>query len=123
MPVLFTDHSPATLEEAIDIIVSNLNEEEREAVTMTESCEFHHDFGQSMRNNWGLWDAKSKLSRHFKKRFKLSHADDMSRMILEGVYALVKGEEFSPEEEAEAYLQYWRTQKSQVSTFFPWSGL
>jgi hypothetical protein len=68
---------------------------------------YHHGLGTWMRNEWGLWDEKSDLHKHF-KAMGLFHADDMSGLILLSFHRKVNEKELKTEEQIENYKQYWR---------------
>jgi hypothetical protein len=107
MPLKFKKHTPNTLEEAVDLIVAHLDAEEREAIRESDPVEFHHLIGREMRNEWQLWHADAPLARHFAQRFNLTHADDISSIILSSVSANVKGEMYDPYADAIMYQAHW----------------
>lgn len=83
---------PKTIQEAIEIIAGGLNGEELQFIRTHTPSEVHHTVGRHIRNDWGLWVEKTPLVQNFKKRFKLfGHGDDVSGIILEGVWADVTG--------------------------------
>lgn len=104
---------PPTLEDAISYLVSCCDEEDAEMIrTKGESIAvemfghdgkpfklntypyiMHHGYGQMIRNAWGLWNG-SILQDHFKQRFGLGHADDMSGLIMDGVEAHFQGKPY-----------------------------
>lgn len=109
MPVVWADHNPKTLFEAVDIIAGNLDSEEIKYIHDNGATSVHHWFGMAMRNNWGLWQG-SDLRKHFIKRYGIKHADDMSALILDAVEAQVKGtpwNEGDAEIHADRYKQHW----------------
>lgn len=107
MPVNFDDHAPATLEDAVSIILSGLTDDERDLVR-NDHPYIHMGFGRHMRNGWGLWNG-SALRDHFLEVYGLGHADDMSGMILAAVRASVRGETFRPDKKARYYRDFWRS--------------
>lgn len=42
--------------------------------------------GMQIRNNLGLWNKEGLLHKHFKEVHGIDHADDMSDMIIRGIY-------------------------------------
>lgn len=49
-----------------------------------------------LRNSWSLWATDSPIKRDAMEKYKISHADDISGLILEWVYAKVCGVKFDP---------------------------
>lgn len=105
---------PPTLEEAVELILLNLNKEEKEALSGPDARLLHHGPGTAMRNGWNLWgvrpDAPKTLHEHFKERFQLGCADDMSGMIMHAVTARLKGEELDLNAEVKRYHDHWARQ-------------
>lgn len=107
--------SPETLEEAVMRLESEFNllpKEEQEKLKNIKSSDdfaakFHMFGGMSMRNNWGLWNEKSPLHIHFKKRFGIWHADDMSGMIFQCLWQKINGMNMTPYSFANYYHDYW----------------
>jgi hypothetical protein len=111
MPIKFDDHEPKTLEEAIDILDQCLDDAERAYVLKTGAVGLHFGFGMSMRNGWNLWrsipDKSTALAQNIIERFGVSHGDDLSGLILDGLVARLKGEEFRPKEKAAGFKEHW----------------
>lgn len=117
------DHNPLTLESAISVIEANLDGVERDYIRKNGVVGLHHGAGTVLRNTW-LWDNPAEgriqpLAQHFRDRFGLGHADDMSGMILSGVHARVIKAEFSPEVHAKKYREYWKKQNCDPMTGEP----
>lgn len=102
--------SPNTLDEAVNLIVGNLSDTEVEFIKEDKShgSTVHFSFGMSVRNGWGLWKKDSPLSKHFQDVWGLGHADDMSGMIIYGVYSVVRGETPMYQAESEKYKRHWK---------------
>lgn len=107
MPFNPTDHEPKTLEEAVDLIDKNLDDGERDYIRAEGVIGLHHGPGTALRNAW-LWKAEHPLSQHFRTRFGLGHADDMSSLILDGLEAKVNGKPYDPMPHVEEFKQHWR---------------
>jgi hypothetical protein len=105
---------PTTLEEAVSVLVQNMDDAEL-AYVIEHGAEGQHFFaGMVIRNAW-LWDNPKQgnikiLPEHFRQRFGLGHADDMSGLILLGVTCEVCARPFDPEAKAEEYRKFWRAQ-------------
>lgn len=106
--IKFEEHNPTTLEQAIDAVFNSLDAAEIEFIKTEGTDSVHHGFGTALRNGWSLWDDNAPLTQHFRKRFELGHADDMSGLILAGVEARVKGETYEPFFDVERYKAFWR---------------
>lgn len=99
---------PETYDEAVERIVTNLSHEDK--LLFLDDLSFammHHGLGQSLRNEWGLWNG-SKLKTYFMENFGLGHADDMSGLILDRVRAEVGGKSFDVVAKVNYYQNYWR---------------
>lgn len=104
---------PLTVDEAIDFIVNSLSDEEVNTIKSSESSECHFTTGMYLRNTWHMWDTTNPLSLDFQKRFKLfGHGDDVSGIILTGVWAKVNGKDVDEElnKEADHYRKHWKKQ-------------
>jgi hypothetical protein len=98
---------PTTLEEAIKLCISYMSDADYAYVEENGAVSAHHGFGMAMRNEWGLWH-DSPLNQHFKTRFGLGHADDMSGLILEGIDAAVKDQPFDIDGVVGKYKAHWQ---------------
>jgi hypothetical protein len=104
---------PTTLEEAVqNIVEENCRNDPRTTSEWSEMNEreaiaaIHHSAGQCIRNNWGLWTG-GPLALHFHARFGLTHADDMSGLILTCVHRQLCGLPWYPESEVARYERFW----------------
>ena len=111
MSIVLADHNPETLEEAVDILVSNINDEERVYLSQINIEELHHSLGRHIRNEWKLWEPESKLHKFFVEEYGLGHADDMSGIILYAFHARVMNKEYDPRQTAHEYQKFWSDQK------------
>jgi len=86
------DSVPSTLNEAINSIVDTLDQKDKDFIKQNEPSSVHFTIGMYLRNNWDLWEKDSPLVLDVKQRFGLwGHGDDVSGLILEGVWAKVNG--------------------------------
>jgi hypothetical protein len=104
---------PETLEEAVDQIVSVMDETTKVQWRAAKSPEFTSNFhfggGMSMRNGWGLWHHKTPLSRWLLER-RIFHGDDASQVIFNAVWRRLKGLSIDDAwlaERAAFYEDYW----------------
>jgi len=72
-------------------------------------AQIHSTFGMWIRNEWGLW-ADSKLAQWFKSK-GISHADDMSGIILTSYHRKLNKKEIKLIEQIECYRNDWRDEK------------
>lgn len=98
---------PANLAEAVAHIVDNLVEEEIKFIREHGVSILHHHTGMLIRNNWDMWCPTSKISEYFKQTYGLTHADDMSGLILYGVGEIVNGRVPDYNAEAQIYHNHW----------------
>jgi hypothetical protein len=103
---------PTNLEEAIkmctELVIFGAGESifERSEKEFTAMC--HHNLGQRMRNAWGLWSMDSELFRTLAGETCLSHADDLSGLILTATYRKFNDLEFELLKEAAKYHNHWK---------------
>lgn len=104
------DFVPSTIDEAIGAIVSGLQPDDIDYIKESKSGSVHFTTGMGLRNGWSLWEQDTPLQLDFKRRFRLfGHGDDMSGIILEGVWAKVRGENVNEvlEKTAERFRKHW----------------
>lgn len=67
----------------------------------------HHTLGRSLRNNLGLWKGDTPITKYMKK-LGLSHADDMSGLILHCFHRHLNNKPLEIEKEVTRYKDYWK---------------
>jgi histidinol phosphatase-like enzyme len=83
---------PKTLEEAIDYLLPRFEGMEKEfKQTENEFASMCHSqlsggIGMKIRNEFGFWTGDTEIFRHMKEVQKVDHPDDMSDLIIRGVY-------------------------------------
>jgi len=95
---------PNTIDEAVRIIINS------DGVNRLKKCgstSFHHTTGRAIRNDWGLWDPNSTLNNSF-KAIGIFHPDDMSGIILESAYRILKGLPVNLRGQVKRYNKYWK---------------
>lgn len=109
---LSEDKVPATLDEAIQMLFDGLNKEDIDYIKNNSSCSVHFEFGMALRNNWSMHDASSPLKEDIKARYGVSMADDLSGLVLGGLWAKVLGQDVQKmlEEEAKRFRMHWKAQ-------------
>lgn len=99
---------PKTIKEAVNLIVQNLDAEEKKNICESDPGFFHHSAGMSMRNNWSLWERDTPIKLDAVKTYGIAHADDLSGLIMEWVWATVRGEVFNPQVHCQRYHEHWK---------------
>jgi hypothetical protein len=99
---------PKTLEEAVNSLFNSIDKNDIKAIEKEKLTfsSLHHSLGRQIRNDWSLW-GNSILSKHFKDRFGLGHADDMSGIILKMLDCKYFNQDFGLAKEVEFYHSYW----------------
>ncbi len=101
------DFFPSTIEEAVNHIVKNIEPEEVGYIKSQSSASVHFFGGMAMRNDWSLWEPDTPLKRDAIATYKIAHADDISGLIMDWVWAKVRGEEFDPVKACDIYHKHW----------------
>lgn len=97
---------PNNLEEALDILESNLDQDSREIVKTGAKGQLHFGAGMEIRNAWGLWYDKTPISKWFIEQ-GVHHADDKSACLFDALKARLTGKFFDINKEAKYYRRYW----------------
>jgi hypothetical protein len=104
---------PATLDEAITRLLKLCPPETREDVLYNggQVAHYHSGFGRSLRNTWGLWEGicASPL-RDFFLNLGVWHADDMSGILLESTFRVLRGDPVDLQGQISDTLNYWKQQ-------------
>lgn len=74
-------------------------------ITEVSMNHYHHGFGTSLRNSWGLW-GDSVLAKWFNER-GIHHADDMSCIILTSFWRYMNGKRIEFDEQVKHFKKYW----------------
>jgi hypothetical protein len=104
---------PKDLEECIKFLKEKILKEELEEIKNMTEDEFigtyHHGFGTSLRNSWGLWQ-DSILVRYFNK-MGIQHPDDMSGIIMKSFHRTLNKKPTKLREQVEYYKNYWKVKE------------
>jgi len=76
--------------------------EENDAIAQS-----HHGLGEWIRNNWGLWKGDNELHKYLLK-LGLSHADDMSGVILTSYHRHLNKKELDLDAQINHYMDFWK---------------
>ena len=102
--------APESLDAAIIELIKVVNEK---GPQLWEELEegfvnvLHHQLGREIRNEWGLWSQDSELYRKLSGEYMLSHADDISGLILRAVYRTYHDEDLELAEKAAQFHDFW----------------
>lgn len=115
VPKLFPDEKPETIDRAIELIESVIGPDEKAWAIRTPlekaMASTHHGFGMEMRNTWGLWE-EGPMRKYVQTRFNLfGHGDDISGLIMAGLWAKLRGEDVDHalSEEADRMRAHWES--------------
>ena len=111
----FNRASPATIPEAIDLLEQHLTEKDKQLICMAGPDGCHHTLGRDIRNGWGLWMSCAPIVRWSDTTYGVTHADDISGLILGGLHARLCGEAFDFDAEAASYRLHWEQQPDGAS--------
>jgi len=106
------DVIPANLEEAIADVLRSGSPEELEKFKQHGPRGYHHGFGTSLRNCWGLWGGESPLAKWFHAH-GIYHPDDMSGIVLESVHRRLLGQDIDLDGQIAYYQAYWKKERAE----------
>jgi len=108
------DFVPSTIRQAVYHIVESLSIEEKANIQDNSNDSYpsyvaHHTVGRYIRNNWSLWEDDSPLKRDAVKTYGIAHADDISGLMIEWVFTIVRDQDdFDPVGHCELYHDHWK---------------
>ncbi len=100
---------PSNLEQCFISLYKNLSKEDLNLIrSMSESdlVKFHHTFGRSIRNKWGLWSGGP--LRDYFNTIGLFHPDDMSSVIINCFWRHIRNMPLELESQIQYYQNYWK---------------
>lgn len=114
------DKIPTTLEECFELLTEFFKHDISAINEMSENkfmSSTHFSSGMFIRNNWFLWwypnhnsdkwpKEQPKLNQYFNS-IGITHADDMSGIILTSFYRHLKGENLKLNEQIKIYHKHW----------------
>ena len=101
------DKIPSTMDEAVDQLIQSFTEDEKDLLRKTSPSHYHFTLGMYLRNNWSFWE-DTPLRRDAIKRWKIAHADDLSGLLFEWVFAKLKNESCDPNIMVQRYHNHWK---------------
>lgn len=110
-----SDIVPINLDESVMILKDHLTEEDIKEIQRptSVSTQCHFSMGMMIRNEWSLWEQDTVLVRWFQGKYGLTHADDISGIILECLWNDVRGEPRRDKILAEQFKKHWEKQGKQ----------
>lgn len=103
------DSVPSSISEALQMFLNALTDEEKKTLTEIEEddiCVFHHSWGEDIRNEWSMWKKETPLVNSFKE-IGISHADDMSGIVLRSAHRKLNKNPIRLGEQVKQYQDYW----------------
>lgn len=107
MPALNQDRVPATIKEAVEVLYVALAADEIKYIGEAPAASIHHTAGMAVRNDWSLWEKETPLKRDAVDTYKIAHADDLSALIMDWLWARVREEAFDPVEYCKRFDAHW----------------
>lgn len=101
------DIVPSTIDQAVNEIVNNVDDEDRNNIQ--EGVSYHFTVGRTLRNSWSLWDNDSPIKRNAVDEYGIAHADDISGLILAWAPAKIRGDVFDPHVYVKKYYDHWKS--------------
>lgn len=106
------DKVPINLEEAVTILKEGLTAEDTAEIKKPKfnAAQVHFSVGRMLRNEWTLWDKETILVKWFERNYGLTHADDVSGLILDCLVRDIRGEPRQDKELANKFIEHWKKQ-------------
>lgn len=103
------DSVPSSVSEALKMFIEALTDEEKKALKEIEEDQiaiFHHTWGDEIRNQWSMFEKDTLLVNSFKV-VGITHADDMSGIILKSAHRQLNKKPIKLAEQIKQYQDYW----------------
>ncbi|OMP29730.1 DUF6794 domain-containing protein [Mangrovimonas sp. DI 80] len=104
------NYIPKNLKDAIEYLDCEWSESDKTEFKDKEESyavtELHFGTGQGIRNGWGLWKGKNRISKFFKSK-GIFHPDDMSSIILTSFHRKLNEKPIDLKTQIEYYKNYW----------------
>jgi hypothetical protein len=101
------DMNPQSVNDAIIMLYDNLTEGEVRSITTSKPEEHHHFIGRALRNCWMHSRPDSPLVQDCLKTYGVSMPDDVSALILEGLWAAVHDRGIDLHAIADGFRAHW----------------
>jgi hypothetical protein len=106
------DVVPVSVSESLQMFLEALTEEEKKAlkeIGEDDIALFHFTWGQDIRNEWSMWEKDTPLVNSF-KTLGITHADDMSGIILKSAHRQLNKKPIKLNEQVKQFQNYWMTE-------------
>lgn len=101
------ENKPTTIEECHEFFDNFFLREFKDELKTDKNVLYGNpSFGRQVRNNFGLWDTESELSKYFNS-IGIDHADDMYGIIMDSYICKLNNEPFDLDEQVKFYQDYW----------------
>ena len=110
--------NPDTLEEAVRYVLDMEMEDTDSWKAMEEDtalAKTHHSIGRWIRNEFSLWDKEKAIHKNFNRRWNITHADDMSGIILRCVHRELNKLPWDVEGLVKRYKKHWEDQNAELA--------
>ncbi|MEM9918806.1 MAG: DUF6794 domain-containing protein [Bacteroidota bacterium] len=111
------NHIPTDLVDAMNYMNCNWPDSTKSEFKNTPKSELFLYGGMGMRNAWGLWEGKNKLSKYF-QNMGIYHPDDMSSIIIESFHRKLNNEPILLDQQVQYYIAYWEEVKEKDKITF-----
>jgi hypothetical protein len=113
---------PKTVKETVYLVVEELDTESIKYIYDDKNSPWslHHTIGRRIRNAWGLWSPYTELKEDAATNYGIAHPDDITGLLLEWVWAVVRNEDFDPQEECLKYIKYWKNMGTDALKVVNW---
>lgn len=101
------DVVPSNLNQALEIL-DTLEEEDKRNLKEEGHIGVHFSLGWYLRKYWSLWEKDTPLVLWFKEK-EISHADDMSSIILEAYACKLRGTEYDINSHISSIKKHWKS--------------
>lgn len=101
---------PVNLEDALNYLECSWSKTDKDTFKnkdeFTATIELHRGYGMGLRNSWGLWRGKNKISKYFRS-LGIFHPDDISNIILVSFHRKLNNKDIHIQEQIQRYKDYW----------------
>ena len=113
------EYKPSDLNDAIAYLTCQWSDSDKEEYKTDDEqnavTKLHMGTGRAIRNDWGLWGKKSKLSKFFKSK-GIFHPDDMSAIILTSFHRSLNEKPILFDEQIQYYKDWWESARKEQIT-------
>ena len=108
------DLVPASLDEAVELLIESLSFSELVIIKQSTVNNLHMSVGRYIRNVWSLWEQDTPLLMWFKTQYDITHPDDVSSIILDALISDLNRKPRSTERLVAGFIEHWRIHKNKL---------